>query len=160
MQICVCELCVCVKRKMIKLRQNSRNYLESAKSPKSKKREPYSKFPSPNVMCDFVFPIFNLLISVGETEYQSNGSSTHLKLLLVSMLEAGMRQRGSSSGVTVLVPTKWHLDSSTSSPRHPLVRYCMSADMCSMRVEAFGMYSHYVGSDPNVMPHPSEIFIV
>ena len=111
-------------------------------------------------MCDCVFPIFNLLISVGETEYQSNGSSTHLKLLLVSMLEAGMRQRGSSSGVTVLVPTKWHLDSSTSSPRHPLVRYCMSADMCSMRVEAFGMYSHYVGSDPNVMPHPSEIFIV
>ncbi len=147
MQICVCELCVCMKRKMIKLRQNSRNYLESAKSPKSKKWEPYSKFPSPNVMCDFVFPIFNLLISVGETEYQSNGSSTHLKLLLVSMLEAGMRQRGSSSsGVTVLVPTKWHLDSSTSSPRHPLFRYCMSADMCSMRVEAFGMYSHYVGS--------------
>jgi len=29
-----------------------------------------------------------------------------------------------------------------------------------MRVETFGMYSHYVGSDPNVMPHPSEIFIV
>ena len=118
------------------------------------------KSPSPNVMCDCVFPIFNLLISVGETEYQSNGSSTHLKLLLVSMLEAGMRQRGSSSGVTVLVPTKWHLDSSTSSPRHPLFRYCVSADMCSMRVETFGMYSHYVGSDPNVMPHPSEIFIV
>ena len=62
----------------------------------------------------------------------------------------------------------WCLPNGTSTrplhhpdiPRHPLVRYCMSADMCSMRVEAFGMYSHYVGSDPNVMPHPSEIFIV
>jgi len=144
---------------MAKLRQKSRNYLESAKSPKSKKREPYSNFLRQTSCTTFLFPFSTCSLALEKP-------STSPTELNASQTPSGLHARGwyaatrlvewrHGVGAYQMAPRLVHFITQTSP-----IRYCMSADICSMRVKRSAFHSHYVGSDPNVMPYPSEIFIV